>query len=473
MSRVSGLLSLVRRESARIWISDWETRRFRARRLYLPRGLAIVSFPLRLVLAVMLISLLRVIKPVVYLRFARLASSSLGLFTLPTEVYLCEVAEELHPKKAIDIFYHYQSSGFTEHMAKNVKPAATVCNEHLDKMIKRRLRVHDVARPLDNLVRMLPAIGSDFSVVDVLPSRKGREKGNEYLSRQEDLRGLLDQHPAHLRFTELEEVEGAKLLEAMGVAVGSPFVCFHARDGAWFPNAIASTGLASGELPRDDRRNAAIQNYLPAIENLVSLGYHAVRMGKWVAEPLIIDNPRIIDYSTKFQADFMDLYLSAKCDFFIGQNSGMTGLPLVFRTPIAFVNVFPLRYINYCANEPNIFIPKNIYSDEKGRLLTFREQFELGVARLNVNDVGIAKEAIETLGLRILENTPSEITEVASEMHQRLRSEFVESSETRELRGEFLDVIRSYPEAVYFVPSRCEHLKIASCFLERHPELVS
>ena len=89
-----------------------------------------------------------------------------------------------------------------------------------------------------------------------------------------------------------------------------------------------------------------------------------------------------------------------------------------------------------------------------------------------INDDSVTA-TIQRLGLRVLENTPEEIVEVATEMHQRLSSEFEESNETKELRNQFLKIIRSHPEAVYFLPSRYEHLKIASCFLKRHPELVS
>ena len=473
----SGLLSRVQGASTRMWTSDWEGRRTRIQRLYIPRLISFLSMPARLVLAVLLILFLMALKPVVQIRFARLRAFTMGLFAIPTEVYLCEVDAGMHPKRALDIFYHYEHEHFSRMMLKPISPKDGVCNKQLDKMFKRNLRVHEVIRLLDSLVRMFPAFCGNF-VVDARPAYAPQilgvtEKGNEYVSRQEDLAGLLDQYPTHLKFTAQEEEEGSAQLEAMGVVPGSPFVCFHARDGKWFPTTRPSNVSVFGEWNRDDWRNASIQNYLPAAEKLVGLGYHTVRVGKFVAEPLTIGNPRIIDYSTKFQTDLMDLYLAAKCNFFIGQNSGMTGLPLIFRTPIAFVNVYPLRYINYCANVPNIFIPKHFHSDEKGRLLTLREQVSLGFAVLNaINDDSVTA-TIQRLGLRVLENTPEEIVEVATEMHQRLSSEFEESNETKELRNQFLKIIRSHPEAVYFLPSRYEHLKIASCFLKRHPELVS
>ena len=50
------------------------------------------------------------------------------------------------------------------------------------------------------------------------------------------------------------------------------------------------------------------------------------RMGKHVAQPIHSDNPRVIDYASRFQSDFMDVYLSAKCSLFISGDGGMTSL---------------------------------------------------------------------------------------------------------------------------------------------------
>ena len=473
MYRAINALRRVQRELVRIWGGDARTRTTRVKTVYLPQISSISSLPIRLLAALILISLLILLKPFIHIRFGRLSSNALGLFTLPTEIYMCEVAEGIHPKKALDIFYHYYKHSYGQSLATPTKAKYSVCNEQLGKMVERRLRVNDIARPLDNLVRLLPALGKDFSVIDTLRPQNGIEKGNEYLSKQEDLYGLLDRHPPQLKFTEHEKEESGLLLRSMGVSSGSPFVCFHARDGEWLPKAFARNVSVFGEWHRDDLRNASIANYLPAAEKLVDLGYHAVRVGKFVEEALPTTHPKIIDYSTKYQTDLMDLYLAANCDFFIGQNSGMTGLPLIFRTPIAFVNVYPLRYINYCANEPNIFIPKHFYSESKGRLLTFREQFELGLAVLNVTNDEKVRTTMDRLELKILENTAEEITEVALEMNQRLTSEFEDPPEIKKLRSRFLDVIQSYPSALYLHPSRYEHLKIASSFLKRHPELVS
>jgi len=380
----------------------------------------------------------------------------MGGFAVPTELYLCEVDAGMHPKRSLDIFYHYDYEHFNRALVNPVKPKDAICNEQLDKMFGRHLKIVELSRPVDNLVRMLPGIGSNFVVQTPGP---------------EDLLGLFDRSPTHVNFTEEEEAHGLAQLEQMGVNPGSPFVCFHARDGNWLPAARPRLASVYGDWNIGEQRNTSISNYLPATEKLLELGYQPIRMGKFVAEALEGAHPDVIDYPTRFHSDFMDIFLSSRCEFFLGQNSGMTGIPLILRRPVAFVNVFALDTINYCANEPNIFIPKLLYSEEKGRFLNFREIFDSGLTSYSPISPKY-KEISEQLGLKIVENTADEISGVVVEMHQRLRSEFEESKEIEELRNRFLDIVRAHPQAVPFEESRYQHLKLASSFLKKYPESV-
>jgi len=299
------------------------------------------------------------------------------------------------------------------------------------------------------------------------------------IPESEDTRGLYDIYPLHLTFTSAEEQKGRAGLMQMGIEPGSKFICFHARDGAWLPNSRPRLTSVFGEWGRNPQRNSSIENYLLAADQLTELGYFAIRMGKFVEKPLNSPNPKVLDYPTNFQSDLMDLFLSAHCDFFICQNSGACSLPMMFRRPIAFVNIVPFGEIRIASNQHNIFTPKLLYSAEKGRVLSFREICEYGLTQLNINS-GKGKELKDSMGLELLENTPEEIAEVALEMNLRLRSEFEESKEIEELRSRFWDILRSYPQAVLtdngnapFDASRYQHLTIASSFLKKYPELVA
>ena len=140
------IVGVVRRESARFWTSDWTDRRVRVQRLYAPKLLSVLSLPIRIVLAVLLIAVLTALKPFVHIRFGRLQGFTMGLFSIPTEVYLCEVDAGMHPRKAFDIFYHHEPDHYHRTTIKIRSPKDSVCNLQLDKIFKRNLRVHETAR---------------------------------------------------------------------------------------------------------------------------------------------------------------------------------------------------------------------------------------------------------------------------------------------------------------------------------------
>lgn len=61
-------------------------------------------------------------------------------------------------------------------------------------------------------------------------------------------------------------------------------------------------------------------------------------MGVIVKEALNTTNPMIIDYATKSSTDFLDIYLGAKCRFFLGSTGGINAVPRIFQRPVAYVN---------------------------------------------------------------------------------------------------------------------------------------
>lgn len=421
-----------------------------ARGLFVKRWLLSVLFhPLFLVLAVCLRIGLRILKPVVHIRFGRLWSYSVGGFSLPTEVYLCQRDAGMQPRHCRDIFYHYNH--IWDMLKPNIRQEALISNQQLDRMFRPKLRLWEGARYLDKLNRMLPRGSGDFIV----------EMPNSH-----DQYGLLHRFPLHVGFTKAEEDRGFAILRDIGINPDSPFVCFHAWDLAYTRSRIL------GYLTQyRDGREASIDNYLLAAEKLAGLGYYAIRMGKYVEHPIHSDNPRIIDYASQFRSDFMDVFLSAHCAFFIGQNSGITMLPMMFRRPIAFVNMFQFSEISNCALKNAIFIPKKYYSAKKGRLLTFREILSDRVLATFHAKTSYPPEICDRIGPEIQENTPEEIAGLALEMDQRLRGVFKPSEEDEELQSRFLSIVRSRLDIISPTENH-QHLRIGRHFLRTHPELL-
>jgi putative glycosyltransferase (TIGR04372 family) len=65
-------------------------------------------------------------------------------------------------------------------------------------------------------------------------------------------------------------------------------------------------------------RDCNIENFKLVSDYLTSLGYYVFRMGAKVAKPMLTKNKKIIDYATTgIRNEFLDIYLSAYCEFCI------------------------------------------------------------------------------------------------------------------------------------------------------------
>ncbi|MBI3317666.1 MAG: TIGR04372 family glycosyltransferase [Candidatus Omnitrophica bacterium] len=413
-----------------------------------------LAAPASLPLALFLRIALRSLKPFLHIRFVRWSSCSLGTWAIPTEVYLCQRDAGTHPRRSLDIFYHFDRDAHVLYPSDRRK--SRIANEQLDKMFRPHLHLWDGARFLDSLNRLLPR-GGDFLYT---------------LPQPYDQEGLLDRFPAHLAFTREEEERGRRGLRALGIPPDAPFVCFHARDGAYAPRVRPGVGSFYGNGQGVDVRDSAITNYLPAIEELTRRGFYAVRMGKVVKGPLHTDNPRIMDYAWNHHCDFMDVYLSRHCAFFIGQNSGMTTLPILFRRPLVLVNVAPFAEVVYASYRNSLFIPKIYFSREKARPLTFREILSHPLLfRFLPHKYSDLPEIRDELGLEVQENSPEEIAELALEMHGRLQGAFQPSGEDEELRRRFTALLSSFSHVLDPVPD-VQWMRIGTHFLRNHRELL-
>lgn len=177
-----------------------------------------------------------------------------------------------------------------------------------------------------------------------------------------------------LRFTEAEEREGRARLAEMGIGEKDWFICFHARDGAylrqWRPQY---NGVWAG----NDFKNTRIENYLKAAEYIASLGGFAVRIGAVVESPLPeTGNPRIIDYASKYRSDFMDIYLLAKCRFFLATSSGPAAVTIAFDVPCVVTSHYP--YSHSSNHGYDIMLPRLVATPDGNRVVGFYDAADKG-----------------------------------------------------------------------------------------------
>lgn len=229
-------------------------------------------------------------------------------------------------------------------------------------------------------------------------------------ARSHSLRSLQAPPPDHERYrkawseyegkllielNEEDHARGRQALRDLGIPGDAWYVCFHARESGFL--SCSSTYA---------HRNADIATYIPAMRHVVSRGGYVVRMGDASMTPLPPIN-NVIDYAiSPKKSDFIDIYLCHACRFFLGTNSGLIEVPRLFGRPCIQVNVTPFLH----ANPESIFIPKLLFSEEKGRLLTYAEMFSMGF--------GCAVKYTDDyrrVGIRVVDNSAEDIVDVIRE----------------------------------------------------------
>ena len=365
----------------------------------------LIKLPL-FVIVVPIVIAMRLLRPLLLVRYGILASHRIGHFAGNTELYLCErdAGINVPDRPYIDIF-------FLEKL---------VCNQQLLQMWKRHIYIF----PLKNIFWSIQHANR------LIPGGAIHEVG-ENTQQDRDVHNLLDQFPAHLKWTIEEENRGRMLLSAMGIPRGSKFVCLIVRDSAYL----------DAHQPNDwsyhNYRDSNIQNYSLAAESLVKLGYYVIRMGVRVHGLMGSNHPKVIDYATNgMRSDFMDIYLGANCAFCISTSTGFDAVPVIFRRPIVYVNMVPIGYLATFRHQ-SLGIVKHHHRREGGQELTMREIFHEGIA------FSLRTDSYEQNSIELIENTPEEIRDIVVEMVSMLDVNWQAPSEGEELQSRFNEMYKS------------------------------
>ena len=222
--------------------------------------------------------------------------------------------------------------------------------------------------------------------------------------------------PPVIQFTRAEDERGRAGLLAMGVSPDDWFVCVHARD----PSYIAyRKGFGKAEN-QSSYLDCSIENYIPAMQWIAKQGGVAIRVGSHVANALPDCGPRIIDYAKLHRDPFMDIYLSARCRFFLGNNSGLITVARIFNVPWAAANLCPMPWVGK-AGWRNMDNPKLLRRNSDGHIMTFPEIAAMGLLECYGDEperlrMLFTPETYEKLGYTWIENSPEDVLAICMDM---------------------------------------------------------
>ncbi|MFN7562076.1 MAG: TIGR04372 family glycosyltransferase [Prosthecobacter sp.] len=176
------------------------------------------------------------------------------------------------------------------------------------------------------------------------------------------------------------------------------FVCLHNRE----------RGYSAKDDDIHDYRNAAIETYFPAIEEIVRRGGWVFRMGDPSMSP-IQSSDKIIDYAhSSRRSPRLDILLCASAKFMIGCSSGLSLVSTAFGIPVLNVNLAPISMHAYTSKD--IALPKLYYSEQEGRLLRFDEAFSHPASNYRFGNL------FKRDGIRVVDNDERDILEATLEM---------------------------------------------------------
>jgi putative glycosyltransferase (TIGR04372 family) len=338
----------------------------------------------------------------------------MGHFALNTELYCCERDAEINlpSQRHIDLFCLRKY----------------VCNRQLEKMW-RRSRLIILPRWL---LIPLSRVNRFFSLF----ISTGKEHEIEETSNDDrDVYNLLDKFSSHISFTDKEKLKGKEILKKFGLTKNAKFVCLIVRDAGYLNRHI--------EHEYEDRwqylsyRDEDINKYVLAAEELARRGYYVFRMGIKVLKPLKSSNPKVIDYANSdMRSDFMDIYLGAKCNFFISQGSGMDAVSVIFHRPIAYISHVPFGNFmrKHNNNKKTLVLTKHHINKKNQQELTISEIFSANVAFAYTSD------EYKLNDVELEENSPEEIRDLVIEMNERLSGRWKDTNEDLLLQKRFWSI---------------------------------
>ena len=311
-------------------------------------------------------------------------------------------------------------------------------NSQLIKMAKRRVPLTVLNETADWAYKKIRSLTLKSEIWLELPHF-------EYFHRE------VDDIPPQLFFTVEEEAKGQELLKGMGIKPGSPFVCMHARDKAYLEKIFPVHSREHWAY--HDFRDNNVFNYLTSAKYLAGLGIYVLRMGHVIEQELKSNDPMIIDYATHHRSDFGDIYLSAKCKFFIGSEGGLIVVPWIFNVPVVYTNRIPVCGISV-SGKLDVLIHKKLWSAAEKRFLTFRQILAMGA------DKWFRGEQYRQAGIEIIENTPDEILAAVKEMNARLDGKWKETTEGEELQQRYREIIpKEYHGRGFLAPVSSHYLR--------------
>ncbi len=201
---------------------------------------------------------------------------------------------------------------------------------------------------------------------------------------------------------EKDKASGRELLAAVGIPHGAWWVAMHVRSGEFHGD-------------RQNPRNANIEDYYPAIEEITKRGGWVIRLGD-AAMPRLPPMTNVVDLAHHpHKSAFLDIYVCAGAKFMIGTVSGMLNVPVAFDTPLLLTNSYSSCWLNLSAKTR--YLPKIVVGPNSRPVPLSRYVQDTVHAKLGDGEFSLVYD-----GYELIDNECKEIREATLEMLEEVNN---------------------------------------------------
>ena len=350
--------------------------------------------------------LLRVLRPIVTIRFRNMPADEIGPLTVVSQHYL-RIKETQQKKRQLDFWY--------------LKDSVKVSNDYMLSFVKSQIKVRR-----SRFIELVAAIS------EKLP-------GAQHHQIESEIRiTLLEGVGKKLKLPQKDRDSSSEYVKKIGIDPQKEFIALMVRDGAYKSDIVQANTQVRTD--KEIYRNQDINDYLQVAEKFASMNVQIVRMGAKVERPFTSNSPLIIDYaSTGMRTEAADIYLASECAMCISTNLGfdhiaaMSGKLRVITNQALIIQASTLFY------STDVFILQRFIERSSGRLLTLSESLQFA----EIRNLDWYHKVIDR-GLDFVRNTPEEILEASLEGWQRSKGQWVDSPEGLELQAKYWHIYDTF-----------------------------
>ncbi len=277
----------------------------------------------------------------------------------------------------------------------------------------------------------------------------------------------------NLAFSFEDKTKGEIFFEKLNLPKDKKWICIHNRDSLYlekFKLNINTNLTKSDYFSYHSYRDFDVNNFSKAAELFNNEGYHVFRVGSMQKEKMDYKNSSFTDYSfNPERSDFNDVYLLSNCSAYLGSDSGVADIPLIFGKPRYLIN-FSLSLIYVFHQDGDAasfknnysFIFKHLFDTKNKRKLSLNDLFKYNLFRASRTDT------FKKVGVDLIENTNEEIYDISKELLGDFNNEDKNITDY-EQQKKFWDI---YYSNTNFKRYEDIPVKICSKFLSKNPYIL-